>query len=288
MQKVHFYVVNAFSNKAFEGNPAGVVIVEEFLSDHVMQLIARQINHVETVFILKPTVTNADIQLRYFTPQEELPIAGHPTIASMFLWNKLHPFKKMTVQTKAGLVDVIYDQGSIYMSQIKPNLSEITLPLEQLSQALSVSVDAFLGSPKPIVSNMGLGHVVALIKDKKTLMSMKMNIDLLRQYCDGVGAREAQLIAYEEEKNNCLYHTRNFTPRPGDEDPACGNGNAAVAAWLAQENLLQVDQTISIAQGDIVSRPAVISITRHEDKNGQLQIAIGGQAVLMAEGTLYI
>ena len=82
MSSRNFYIVNAFTDKPFGGNPAGVFLNASGLSDQQMQAIAKQLNLVETVFITPLNAKEADFELRYFTPHKELPIAGHPTIAA--------------------------------------------------------------------------------------------------------------------------------------------------------------------------------------------------------------
>ena len=77
-----FFVVNSFAEKAFGGNPAAVFLDGEGLVEAVMQSIARQMNLIETVFVFRPDAKEKDLRFRYFTPLEELPVAGHPTIAA--------------------------------------------------------------------------------------------------------------------------------------------------------------------------------------------------------------
>ena len=107
---------------------------------------------------------------------------------------------------------------------------------------------------------------------------------MLAQLCRSVGARECQIVCLETQGKDITGHTRNLCPRYGLEDPACGNGNAALGAYYAQFICSGAhDLSLSFAQGHSVNMPAVIDV---HVRNGA--VTIGGKARLMIEGMIEI
>lgn len=108
MKKSLFFWIDAFTNQRFGGNPCAVILGADGLTTEEMQTIAQEMNLSETAFVL--TSTRADFRARYFTPQEELPFAGHPTIATVHTliqakyFNAVEAPAKLTLELKAGIV----------------------------------------------------------------------------------------------------------------------------------------------------------------------------------------
>jgi trans-2,3-dihydro-3-hydroxyanthranilate isomerase len=176
-----FHVVNSFSNTKFAGNPAGVVIVEDFSDVKLMQHIARQLNLVETVFIKRISDYNFDI--RYFTPSKELPIAGHPTIAGIKVIHdvfKLYTDIQLTFQTTSKEIraDIQECEGeSIYSIYIDEITHSSTLGDRREVASVFGLVESDLIEDMPIkVVDAGLGHIIIPIKSLDSLMKAKRNI----------------------------------------------------------------------------------------------------------------
>jgi trans-2,3-dihydro-3-hydroxyanthranilate isomerase len=123
------------------------------------------------------------------------------------------------------------------------------------------------------------------VRDLTTLRRASVNIEALEGACASSQAREAQVFAV---RSDGTLHTRNLCPRSGEEDPACGNGNAALGALLAKRGMLAVGHTLALEQGHIVNRPSRILVQRQANVEGQIAIAVGGHFTLMAEGHLLV
>ena len=112
---MEYYIVNSFTDIKFKGNPAGIIIVDEFPEEEIMQNIAKQLNLVETVFINKDNSANDKFTFRYFTPSKELPVAGHPTVAGLKVLYKLLAISTdicLKINTKKGeLTTYIKNEG---------------------------------------------------------------------------------------------------------------------------------------------------------------------------------
>ncbi len=112
MAKVKFHVVNAFGKHLFEGNPAAVIPNADDIDDQTMQSIARQLNLIETVFISQSNKAEVDYRFRYFTPTEELPIAGHPSIAA---WLTLTMTNEINIEERS----IFYQENGAGIQEIK-------------------------------------------------------------------------------------------------------------------------------------------------------------------------
>jgi trans-2,3-dihydro-3-hydroxyanthranilate isomerase len=283
-----YRVVNAFgiAGIPFSGNPAGVLMDADVLDDTTKQNIARQLNLVDTTFICKSDM--ADFRFRYFTPQKELPVTGHPTIAALGVLldrGVLAPNAKVQIETAGGDINAWLDDGRIWVSQPPARFRPVCCGAGEFADSIGLAADDIISSPAPEVSDVGLGHIIARIKDVETLRRARMDVGKLIQICTASGAREAQIFAVDAEGT---FHTRNLCPRTGEEDPACGNGNAALGAWMARHGRLEPGQRLSLSQGAAVNRPSCVHIERQADFGGQISMAVGGIACLMAEGCLHL
>ena len=103
MRTLDGYQVDSFTTQKFKGNPAGVVLNADGLSDEEMLSIAKELNNSETAFIMSPDSTDHDVRIRYFTPKTEVPVCGHATIAAHYVRAKVHNLESSTVFHKIGV-----------------------------------------------------------------------------------------------------------------------------------------------------------------------------------------
>lgn len=297
-QSKKFLVLNAFASKPFGGNPAAVFLNASEIPESELQPIARQLNLIETVFVTPSTIPGVDFKLRYFTPLEELPIAGHPTVATwvaLVHQGKVNPKERKIFkqETKVGVqeLSIILNADVISVSMLQPNatFSEIINEVSDIAQAVGLKSDDFdLTSPVQGV-NVGLGHLIIPVKTSAKLSAAKMDISKLTEVCSRHGMREAQLFTFEKVDAAMDIFTRNFTPREGLEDPACGNGNGALGAYLAETKFKSSSSfNLKAEQGHNVNMPSLIEIKMQRDQQGRAQISIAGSATLMLEGQFLV
>jgi trans-2,3-dihydro-3-hydroxyanthranilate isomerase len=256
------------------------------LDDLTKQNIARQINLVDTTFVCKSD--KADFHFRYFTPHKELPVTGHPTIAALGALlgiGALSLNAKVRIETAGGEINAWLDDDRIWVSQPSAVFRPLCCGVGELADAIGLAADDIFSSPVPEVSDAGLGHIICMMKDVDRLGRARTDIDKLIKICTASGAREAQIFAVDTDGAT---HTRNLCPRAGEEDPACGNGNAALGAWMARHGQLDPGQRLSLSQGAVVNRPSCVYIERQANSGDQISIAIGGFTRLMAEGCLHL
>lgn len=269
MAKLRFKQVDVFTERPFRGNPVAVVIGAAALDASEMQRIANWTNLSETTFLLPSS--KADYRLRIFTPRQELPFAGHPTIGSAhaalesgFVARK----SQLTQECGAGLLEISLEGEDIFVRGPDARISDARRTLPFASKLLRIDV--------------GPVWVVGEMPDAQALAALQPDMAALTQFSYDVEATGVTLFAVAEEKD-CAIHVRSFAPAHGvPEDPVCGSGNLAVAAYLKQTNALQRFGARYVArQGMQVGRDGRVKV--RIDAHG---VRIGGRAVTCVDGTL--
>lgn len=290
-----FVVVNAFADGAFGGNPAAVFTRASGLNDDTMLALARQLNLVETVFVLPPGDQNVDFRLRYFTPHGEIPIAGHPTVAAwvalihekLVQLDRRNIFKQVNL---AGTQEITLEQNDrgepvVVMEIPAPQFSDGEFSATEVADVFGLGVDDLVDDLPVKAVDTGLGHVIVPVRSLEALMRVRRNVEPLRKLCTSGGMREAQLFCFETYNTDYDLHTRNLCPREGLEDPACGQGNGALAAYLARYVWKgKPNFKLKNEQGTIVNMPSVIE-TQVEYADDQINVWVGGTGVIMIEGS---
>ena len=288
-----YVVVNAFAETPFGGNPAAVFPDARELPEESLQLIARQLNLVETVFVFPSPESGVDARLRYFTPDEELPVAGHPTIAA---WVALAHLGTLDVQrtsyiqkTRAGrqTIHVLNTNGCtrVRMEQIAPKFLRTLDDRREVASVFSVDERDLLSEFPVLAVDIGLGHLIAGFRDLAALRRVRRNMEPLLDLCTRAGVREAQLFCFETVDSANSLHTRNICPREGLEDPACGNGSAALGAYFARTDWMPGSSfRFRAEQGHVVHMPSVVEV---EVERGEVpRVSLVGGGVPMIKGTL--
>ncbi len=292
-----YFVANAFAPRPFAGNPAAVFPCSDGLTAEQMQSIARQLNLVETVCVFRPQQKDVDLEVRYFTPEKELPLAGHPTIAAWyvlatqgFLSDETRDLYRQ--RTQKGVQEIKVDRTSnlvrVIMQQERPRFYGIREDRAEIAAVFSLEESDLL-SAFPVESvDTGLGHIIFGVKDLATLMKVRRNIDALKSLCSAMNASEAQIFCEETYDPSMTLHTRNICPREGMEDPACGVGNSALLAYLMKHNFFKTETAEMLAeQGYIENRPSVIYVKGHK-RDESYDLELGGSAILMTKGAFYL
>jgi PhzF family phenazine biosynthesis protein len=289
MRPVRFKQVDVFTRRPFWGNPVAVVIDAEELEAEDMQRIAAWTNLSETTFVLPPSSDRADYRLRIFSPRQELPFAGHPTIGSAHaviesgLAAPTHG--RLRQECLAGILALTVeetDSGRVIMVEAPPaRLRDVdAAAATRLSQALGATVAG--GTPARI--DVGVVWIVADVGDASTLARLKPNQQALAELSAEMAASGVTVFGASNEQIAPL-HVRSFAPLQGiAEDPVCGSGNASVAAYLVHHGLVETygcDYTAR--QGMQVGRDGRVRVRIRGES-----IQIGGQAITCIDGSLRI
>jgi trans-2,3-dihydro-3-hydroxyanthranilate isomerase len=273
-----------------------IVLLEIYLREKTMQLIARQLNLVETVFVLNRN-DDYDFELRYFTPLKELPIAGHPTIAAFVALAALEKIEiteknNYVIKTKAGLkkitVNMDKDETIVTMEQAKPIFYPVIEEKSKIANILDLAINDFIEDLPIQAVDTGLGHLIVPVKSLEAIMKAKRKINPLKELCNELNISEAQIFTFETYNKQFNVHTRNICPREGIEDPGCGVGNAALGAYLLKNKYSEKQEIkITAEQGNLINMPCIIEIyaAKQEDT---IQVFIGGKGKVMVQGKIQI
>jgi PhzF family phenazine biosynthesis protein len=274
MTRLPFKQVDVFTGKPFFGNPVAVVIGAGSLETAQMQRIAAWTNLSETTFLLKPTQAGADYRLRIFTPRQELPFAGHPTVGSAHAALESGFAKarngKLRQECGAGVLDLSLEVRRIFVRAPVPKISPAAVPLFGNFRALRVDV-----GPVWIVVDMG---------DAGTVDELAPDMAAIAELSDSLNASGVTVFGRTGIRDEPI-HVRSFAPAHGiPEDPVCGSGNISVAAFLRETGLLtEFGSSYTARQGMQVGRDGRVAVRVSADA-----IEIGGEAVTCVDGTLRV
>lgn len=272
-----FAQIDVFTGVALKGNPVAVVLDGAGLSDAAMQQFANWTNLSETTFVLPASDPKADYRLRIFTPQSELPFAGHPTLGSahaVIAAGLAQPQGgKLVQQCGVGLVEVSVGEGGLSFCLPPARIDAAPQP-DALAAALG---SAPMGPPQ--VVNVGPRWVIVELADEAAVRGCTPDLPALTAY-DRRHATTGQTIFARTANGDAV--VRSFAAADGiAEDPVCGSGNGAVAAYRRWSGSGESDYCAS--QGREIGRDGVIYV-RFDGEN----IHVGGQCVTVVEGVVRI
>lgn len=290
--QINICQVDAFSEKSFGGNPAGVVPDSRLLTKDKMQKVAKEMNLSETAFVTQLYDDLFDV--RFFTPECEVDLCGHATIGAFFTMASKGYIKpicngsKIVYQrTKAGKlsVELIYKNGSIdkvYMEQVKPKSFGRVKDLNELLEAMGISLED-IGEVDPEIISTGLAGIILPIRKKEILDNLDVNLELLRKVSKDNEAIGVHAFYLPEIDSETVY-TRNFAPLIGiNEEAATGTANGSLIYFL-KKNLLTRKNKILSYQGESMDRPSeVYCIIDKEDT-----VKVGGKSKLIIDGIMCI
>jgi len=285
--KIKVKKVNAFTDSVDGGNPAGVALNSPDLTDKQMLYISKVLKVSETAFVFSSV--KADFKLRFFTPEIEVDLCGHATIATFFTMALQDFFpdkinKIVTQETKAGIFPVNIDfteDGSVVrvmMTQAKPILKDIHLDILKIAESLKTAKENINDSlPKQIVST-GLFTLPICIKSFDILKKIKPDFQKIKKICNDLGIGSFHLFTFETLEHASVYHARNFAPIYGvNEDPVTGTANGAVCGYLLKNRIIQ-ENNLLCEQGDIMGRPGRVFVEINKNV-----VKVGGRAKIVEE-----
>ncbi len=288
---IEVYTLNAFSYQEQGGNPAGVVLDASHLSTAQMQHIAHQLGFSETAFILPSTV--ADYHIRYFTPNHEVDLCGHATIASFYLMvNQQHIRPgKYQIETLAGQLDVhIQDDHYVFLTQTLPQF-DIEIDPHEIADSLGISVSELsVDLPVQIVST-GLRDLMIPIRSLATLQRIEPNLEQIKnisQKYDVVGYHLFTL----DTTGDAIAQCRNFAPLYDiPEESATGTSTGALICYLYQHNSIPVTATAPFIfeQGYTMNLPSRLLTTLQLNTQGSIEsVQVGGLAANIQKCSIHL
>ena len=290
MQTLQFKQVDVFTQKPFLGNPVAVVIGAEGLPSEAMQRIARWTNLSETTFVLPPSSAEADYRLRIFTPKQELPFAGHPTLgtAHVVIESDFAAPRggKLRQECLAGLIELTVEDTEsgkrILLRTPQAKVSRLTdHHHRRLAGGLGAAGDS---SPPPLRVDVGVVWLVANVGNAPEVAKLEPDLHTLLELSRETQAAGVTVFGRSDDGHSAL-HVRSFAPALGvPEDPVCGSGNASVAAFLLHTGMLKdIGGEYIARQGMQVGREGQVTV-----RIDGTSIQIGGYAVTCVDGSLRV
>jgi len=303
-RRIRIFQVDAFTTDRFTGNPAGVVLDADSLTDVEMLAIARELNNADTAFVLKPDAQDHDLRVRFFTPRTEASFVGHATVATHFVLSRdgVPAIKgsggRVKQKQKSGLVDVeVRGEGAVRRIAIRqpaPPLGRQLNDRERLAvlDALALSTgDIDTRCPLRIVGGAGTRLLIG-VRSTDQLKQLKPDFSRLTTLSAQLGAAGFFVFTLAHGFAGCLTESRMFCPALGiPEDPVSGNAHGLLGAYLAEQGLLQLaggTAKFTGAQGHHLNRAGRVDVELEfaaaQENHSKLDgVWIVGQAVSIFE-----
>ncbi len=289
-QVLKYWHIDVFTNTQFQGNPAAVFFDTDTLQTNLMQRIASELNLSETVFLQEPKNKDADYYARIFTPYNEIPFAGHPTIAACYAYSKSRKLKKRRFiqECKAGLIPISTaadDGGTVFtMQQKNPEFFPTSLNAKDCSKMLGLS-EAEISDDLIERVSTGLPWLIFAVNSVRAMERIIPNHPLIVQISEEYKVTGITIFTILNKQHTDI-RVRTFAPKVKIfEDPTCGSGNGCVGSYIAKYDLLTKTQYIS-EQGVEIGRNGKVFVKFEKLANGQIHIFVGGKAIKVVEASL--
>ena len=271
-----YQIVNVFAESRFGGNPLAVFTDASGLSDDDMQLIARQFNLSETVFLL-PGDAEGAASLRIFTPSYELPFAGHPTIGSAAVLHALHGLgERFTLRTRAGLIPIRLQDGVFRLTAVPATQRAANLAAADAAAMLGIAASDIAAEPMWV--NAGSEQLLIHLASREAVLAARPVPELFLRHAT---LRPGRSIAYLWHVADNVATVRLFFEQQGAviEDPGTGSACANLGGWCALNGLAPLSWRIE--QGEAIQRPNVLYL----DVDAAGTVQVGGKVQQLGEGT---
>lgn len=278
MRQYSYALVNVFAESHFGGNPLAVFEQADGLTETEMQLIARQFNLSEVVFIQTPTLPQAVKKLKIFTPDYEMPFAGHPTIGAAFVVHSLLNLPDdYLLQTQAGLVEIQHQQDVITLA-LKNGVTRENAPLTKAECAGILGLNMSDIASQPSWVNTGVEQLLVELSSEQAVKNCKINANLFMKQTAIKDSLYAWYRTGKTVKSRLFFATQGTIV----EDPGTGSAAANLGGWHIAQGLTPLELTIS--QGDEIGRPNRLSLKVDE----QNTIFVGGKVIQVGKGEFYL
>jgi len=292
MKNLKFNIVDVFAEARYSGNQLAVFHNAGRLSDTEMQRIAREMNYSETTFIVSDKMKDNGYKVRIFTPEREVPFAGHPVIGTAYVIQRevvKKPIKKVKLNLEAGQVPVAIkyrdgDADRVWMKQPEPVFGD-TFDIKQVAEVLNLGPGA-IDERFPVQNvSTGLPFIIVPLKMLNDVRAARIDRDKYYSLIRGISAKAIFIFSPGTyEKGNDL-NARMFADYYGiPEDPATGSANGCLAGYLTKYRYFGDDKVnVRVEQGYEIGRPSLLYL-RAEDTDGNIEIHVGGKVVMVAKG----
>jgi trans-2,3-dihydro-3-hydroxyanthranilate isomerase len=285
---LRFKQVDVFTSVPFGGNPLAVFFdAGDALDTATMQRIAREMNLSETTFVSKASDPAADARVRIFTPGQELPFAGHPTIGTAFVLDRLDRFTSPDIafEMGVGIVRVRNDGDLFWMTPPPVHPTAAAVTRHDVTRALHLP-DGTCAHDAIVVGAGKLSFLCMLLDSEQSVDAVAIDRAVIAAAA-GNEIAEGDLLIFSYAGGRAYSRMFAHTSSGIGEDPATGSSAAPLCAALNAYGILASNgRELTIAQGVNMGRPSELFVRFHNDGNVLTNIQVGGSTVPVLEGTL--
>ena len=302
MKQYEFHLVDVFTDRQFAGNQLAVLPDARGLDAATMQKLAREFNFSESTFVLPAKHPNNDFHVRIFTPTEELPMAGHPTVGTAYVLAR----KKLIEQSDEA-VTVKFEEGigvipvTLTFRESQPDMITMQQPLPEfgpefsdrkiIAEILSLQVGDLVDNLPVVVVSCGVPFLYVPIRNLKAMKSIRYRPELAEKHLNDLATKMIFAFAVDPETAEGTVHSRMFEPAMGiGEDPATGAASGPLGCYLVHYGVLPAarDTKIVSEQGFEIGRPSIIRIEIDQDDHDIKVVRVGGRCAYLGGGVLEV
>jgi PhzF family phenazine biosynthesis protein len=296
---IHVKQIDAFTETPLTGNPAGVVIQADGLTDLQMQQVAREVAASETAFILPASTPAANLRIRWFSPTVEVPLCGHATVASFHalaeegLFGMSGPGSyAFQLETRSGILPVTVDKKSdstiIFFGLPVPEFVRAGQYKLDVMRLLNIQLEEFDNHMPMVVSE----NLYVPVRRLHTIFAMKPNIFAMAQFLTNRNLSGICVFTTETVEHGSAVHSRFFAPTSGIiEDPVTGSANGPLGVYLFERGHIEEPGpivTLIGEQGDVIGRRGRVLIRLTVDGDRVNTSEVGGRAVTVFDTQMRI
>ena len=287
-----FYIVDVFAETKYTGNQLAVFTNAADISENQMQRLAKEMNYSETTFVVSKDTRAGVYEVRIFTPEQELPFAGHPTLGTAYVLQQEilnQPVEKIILNLKIGQIPVTlhYSNGSVeelWMQQLPPTFAQV-FAADTIAQVLNLEPSEIdLRFPIQEVST-GVPFIIVALKNQSALKRIKVNKEKYFELVSNTQAKSILVFCPETYNPANDLSVRVFADYLGvPEDPATGSANGCLAGYLVQYSYFGEEPiNLRVEQGYEIGRPSLL-LLKAQQKDGEIQVSVGGKVIMVAQG----
>ncbi len=293
--ELDFSIVDVFAEQKYQGNQLAVFQNANGLTDEQMLRIAREIGFQESTFVISDDAVDGAYDVRIFTPEYEVPFAGHPTLGTAFILMK-ESDTEITLNLKVGKIPVKVENDTLWLEISKPTFGEtFTADIAPLLGLKAEDIDETW--PIQLIST-GLPYLIIPVKTLRAVQEMYLDDKIIKEWLvenklyktnspDGLTA--AFFVFTDETHADVNHlHVRMFCLENDKivEDAATGSANSCLLAYLLKHELPMIHKFVE--QGYEMKRPSLITIRGELSEEGNYKLQVGGKVQLVAKGKWFV
>ncbi len=296
---MRFLILDVFTDRPFGGNQLAVFPEAADIDEALLQPIARELDFSETVFVY-PLREDGAVRMRIFTPEAEIPFAGHPVIGTAFALDEFADAPPrdgdVLFELESGEINVRRQRaadGSLLqatMSQHRPVFLAETAQVESVARALGIEPRDILitGLPCEVVST-GLPFHVVPVGSLQAMRSLQPDFKRLRMLGEELGVSDVYVFCFDTVDSDATVHARMFAPSYGiPEDAATGSAAGCLGAYVVKNRAVPAARLtkLVVEQGLELGRPSRLFVEVENENDRIVGVRVGGTAVIVGEGEL--